>query len=828
MIGSVEAFVAALRSTPLLPDEQTDLAISFAGSFQDVQEYAKHLVRQKIISLYQAKKILANRTHELVIGSYVVVDKLGEGGMGKVYKAIQTRMKRLVALKVVKASLLKNEIALKRFQREMKAASSLAHPNIIRVFDADQIGDRYYLAMEYIEGPDLSRLVKENGPLDIGTACSLVRQTALGLQHAHEMGIVHRDIKPSNILVTVGPSGSVGPHSQAKILDMGLARAMAHEDDGVAATELTRAGTVVGTPDYMSPEQAKNSSLVDGRSDLYSLGCTLFYLVTGEVVFPNGNALEKLMSHQMDPPRSSQLIRFDVPTEVDQIIQTLLSKKPSERFQSGAALAKALTPFCGGENTTIPSSVLLAEAVEGDSSATLTASPPHEPFVFRSLDTVKIPPPSSPLQTPKSTGKTKVRPSGLRQEITASGPPHLTNSSTEPQLSPKNPRRRPQKVWLIILLILLATLLVTIFGLVFLFSLLENHPPKENGTKSPSETEVENTSLTPPIKKETPKKELLLPEKIEPFTKYCPDQTRHIIHLDLKKIANTPGPKYLTPHINKLFANLSEIAGIDLSIAIETLTLVITPPKDNIPIKIENENFVWILQGHHFVDEDSRKAFSSLAGVTTEVISPNDPKNGILYTYKPTPNEKLYFALFNNPSVAVLSKDKDLVIETIQKKCGSRVTKFQDESIAEGSNRVLNITNLNITKATQREIVFVLGVKHSWGLIDPREYKLDYLFLTINSENRGFVFDFRAVGPEKSLSKFTNELTNQLKNLARTVNSPDSKILDFIHEVLSRLNLSSVENKINFPRLQHLRCVIPKDKIENFLESFLTQNAPRK
>ncbi len=826
MIGSVEAFVAALRSTPLLPDEQTNLAISFASSFQDVQEYAKHLVRQKIISLYQAKKILANRTHELVIGSYVVVDKLGEGGMGKVYKAIQTRMKRLVALKVVKASLLKNEIALKRFQREMKAASSLTHPNIVRVFDADQIGDRYFLAMEYIEGPDLSKLVKESGPLDIGTACSLVRQAALGLQHAHDMGIVHRDIKPSNILVSVGASGTVGPDSQAKILDMGLARAMAQEEDGVTVTELTRAGTVVGTPDYMSPEQAKNSSLVDGRSDLYSLGCTLFYLVTGEVVFPHGNALEKLMSHQMDAPRSSQLIRFDVPTEVDQIIQTLLSKKPSERFQSGAALAQALSPFCRGENTTIPSTVLLAEAVEGDSSGTVTTAPPRDPFDFRSTEAVKAQVPSSTpiVETPRTTGKTKVRPSTFREGIKTSTPPPITNTQTKAPASPQNANRRPKKTWLFILLALLATLSVLIVGLILILSLLGNHEQKEKAPKSAAaEPELEKPSVSQqPPKKAPLKKERLLPETIEPFTKYCPDQATGILHLNLRNIAISPGAKYLLPYINKQFAEMSEIAGIDLSIALENLTLVLAPTKDKMSSTIEDENFLWIVQGHHFVDDDSRKAFSSLAGVTSEVVLPTDSHNGILYTYKRTPKVKFYFALFDTPSVAILSNNKDQVIEAIQKKCTSRITKFQDESISTAIGRGF----VNTPKAAHREMFMIFGVKHSWGWIDPREYGLEYLILGLNFENRGLVFDLSASGPEKALSKFHNDFVSRLKNQARTVEGPTSRAINSIHDVVSKFNW--LENKISTARLQHMRYTLSSDKIENFLEPFLPQKEPRK
>src|SRR5262249_47558127 len=190
-----------------------------------------------------------------------------------VYKAIQLNLNRTVALKIVRAALLKSRTALRRFKREVVAAAKLNHPNIVKVFDADEVGDRHFLAMEYIQGCDLSRLVKDRGPLPVATACSYIRQAALGLQHANDHGMVHRDIKPSNLLVAAGDNGRFTSRNVVKILDMGLARSQADDPGGdELSTELTRTGTVVGTPDFMSPEQAKNSSQVDHRSDLYSLG----------------------------------------------------------------------------------------------------------------------------------------------------------------------------------------------------------------------------------------------------------------------------------------------------------------------------------------------------------------------------------------------------------------------------------------------------------------------------------------------------------------------------------------------------------------------------
>ena len=237
--------------------------------------------------------------------------------------------------------------------------------------------------MEFIDGVDLARLVKDQGPLPIPVACSYIRQAALGLQLAHNQGIVHRDIKPSNLLVACDDKRQYGLRNQVKILDMGLARMQG--DDGAGdngSTDLTRTGTVVGTPDFMSPEQAKNSSQVDHRSDLYSLGCTTYFLLTGDVPFPNGSPLEKLLQHQMDQPRSVQLVRMDVPSEVATIVHCLLAKKPDQRFQSAAAIANALEPWCKGDATPIrPATVLVAEAAD-PASATLE-TPDGDPFDFQ-------------------------------------------------------------------------------------------------------------------------------------------------------------------------------------------------------------------------------------------------------------------------------------------------------------------------------------------------------------------------------------------------------------------------------------------------------------
>ena len=264
----------------------------------------------------------------------------------------------MVALKVIRKERLANNEAVKRFHREIQAAAKLTHPNIVMSFDADQTGATHYLAMEYVEGIDLSHLTRKEGPRTVEQACEYIRQAAVGLQYAHERGMVHRDIKPANLLLerpaeTNGKAeGSVSSvHLKraakplVKILDMGLARLQPHEqDDG--GTALSVDGSVMGTPDFMAPEQAKNSHQVDHRADIYGLGCTMFFLLTKQPPFPGGSNLEKLLKHQMDAPPPLANFRQDVPEGVQQILYHMLAKRPEERFASCGEVAAALEPYC--------------------------------------------------------------------------------------------------------------------------------------------------------------------------------------------------------------------------------------------------------------------------------------------------------------------------------------------------------------------------------------------------------------------------------------------------------------------------------------------------
>jgi serine/threonine protein kinase len=277
------------------------------------------------------------------IPGYELLRELGRGGMGVVYLARQAGLDRQVALKVILSGQHADRQERERFRREAQAAARLSHPNVVGVYEADHVGDVHYLAMEYVPGITLQRLVETAGPLPIARACDFVRQTALGLQHAHEKGLVHRDIKPSNIMV-VAPDGLPLPQRPVvKVLDMGVARLYQlrdlHEE---SLTTLTRDGAVIGTPDYIAPEQLEDPHAADIRADLYSLGCTLYFLLAGSVPFPGGTLIQKLDRQRWHTPPSVDQLRPEVPAGLARVVRRLMAKHPEDRYQEPRELAEAL------------------------------------------------------------------------------------------------------------------------------------------------------------------------------------------------------------------------------------------------------------------------------------------------------------------------------------------------------------------------------------------------------------------------------------------------------------------------------------------------------
>jgi serine/threonine protein kinase len=312
--------------------------------FADDEEFQRGLVAACAIGelpAFAASERLypaADRTDSLTqLGDYQILSKLGEGGMGSVYHAVHTRLGKIVAIKVLPVSQGANPIAISRFEREMKAIGGLDHPHLIRAYDAGEINRQHYLVMEYVDGVDLAVLGKTVGQLAIADACEIIRQAAMGLEYAHQQRLVHRDIKPSNLMLT-----SAG---QVKVLDMGLAL-LGHSED--ADHTLTSSGQIMGTVDYMAPEQGGDTHRVDVRADIYSLGATLYKLLTGQA--PHANlrhvtTMQKLTALATQPPVPIRQRRADIPDSLATIIQQMLAREPSDRMATPIEVAKALQPF---------------------------------------------------------------------------------------------------------------------------------------------------------------------------------------------------------------------------------------------------------------------------------------------------------------------------------------------------------------------------------------------------------------------------------------------------------------------------------------------------
>jgi serine/threonine protein kinase len=291
-----------------------------------------------------------------MIREYRLLKPIGRGGMGMVYLAEHTRLKRQVALKILPSERLADPQALSRFEREMEAVGRLDHPNIVRATDAGVIDGTHFLVMDLVDGPNIAQLARSNGPLSVADACEIVRQAAEGLQHVHEHGLVHRDIKPSNLVLT--PDGTI------RVLDLGLA--LLRTSDDVQAEELTAADQIMGTADYIAPEQAMSARTVDIRADIYSLGCTLYHLLAGQPPFRHpdySNPLRKMMAHTNEPIPPVTNFRDDLPADLVLVLDQMLAKRPEDRLTTPKDVAKRLQPFTDGAS-------LATLSVRGTSSLT--------------------------------------------------------------------------------------------------------------------------------------------------------------------------------------------------------------------------------------------------------------------------------------------------------------------------------------------------------------------------------------------------------------------------------------------------------------------------
>jgi serine/threonine protein kinase len=317
----LDSYVAELQHSAVLPNKP--------------EELARLLVRDGFLTSFQADHLLRGRRPKFVIGKYLILDRIGAGGMGAVYLCEHLQLERQVALKVLPADQVHDAGALARFMREAQAVAALNHPNIVRAYDVDVEGSTYFLVMEYVDGVNLQDLITRHGPLDPIRAAHYVSQSAAGLQHAHQAGLVHRDIKPANLLLS--RAGAV------KVLDLGLARFFHDDEDSITKEHSGQA--ILGTADYLSPEQGRNSHDVDIRADIYSLGATFYFLLVGKAPFAEGTLNQKLIWHQMKAPAPIQKLRPDVPEAMAAVVARMMAKDAAARFQTPADVVAALAPW---------------------------------------------------------------------------------------------------------------------------------------------------------------------------------------------------------------------------------------------------------------------------------------------------------------------------------------------------------------------------------------------------------------------------------------------------------------------------------------------------
>jgi serine/threonine protein kinase len=342
MAISVDQFVQQLLQSSLMSAAEVAALIDSLPANekpQDGEQLALELVHQEKLTAYQAQQIYAGKGNSLVLGNCVILDKLGQGGMGVVFKARHRSMDRLVAIKTIRPGAMRSHDAVQRFYREVKAAARLSHPNIVTAHDAGEHEGMHYLVMEYVEGKDLARLLAEHGPLPVAQTLQCMIQAARGLEYAHQQGIVHRDIKPGNLLVH--RSGTV------KVSDMGLARTVSTDavGDAVRDERLTGTAEVMGTFHFMAPEQAINTHQVDGRADIYALGCTLYCLVTGKLPYTGQTPIETMLAHREWPIPSLRASRPDVSPLLDDICHKMLAKRPEDRYQSMGEVVDAFAGY---------------------------------------------------------------------------------------------------------------------------------------------------------------------------------------------------------------------------------------------------------------------------------------------------------------------------------------------------------------------------------------------------------------------------------------------------------------------------------------------------
>jgi serine/threonine protein kinase len=341
-------FLDRLRQSRLLTEEELAAAAARFDGGEGAEAVLGGLADRGVLTRFQAARVLVGKGEDLVLGQYRVLDELGAGGFGRVYRALHTVMGRVVAVKVIAPELVEDERARAWFKREVLAVTQLYHPNIVMAYDANEADGRLFLVMEYVEGQNLDTLLRRQGPLPLAPACEMMRQAARALQYAHDKGIVHRDIKPGNMLIpaeALAPPAAGAAPVVLKVVDFGLARL--HHSARGNTLQVHNEKSFLGTPDYVSPEQAQNVHAVDIRSDLYSLGCTFYHVLAGRRPFRGATALETVVKHLKEDAEPLEQVRPETPPALCAAVQRLMEKDPARRFQTPTELLAELDLLCG-------------------------------------------------------------------------------------------------------------------------------------------------------------------------------------------------------------------------------------------------------------------------------------------------------------------------------------------------------------------------------------------------------------------------------------------------------------------------------------------------
>ncbi|MEZ6140816.1 MAG: protein kinase [Zavarzinella sp.] len=337
--ANIEDLLGLIRKSGMIDESRLSLYLSQLQSLgqlpNDVRKLAGAMVRDGLLTYFQAEQFLLGKWRGFTIGKYKLMERIGFGGMGQVFLCEHMYMRRRVAIKVLPPAKAEEPAALGRFYREARAAAALDHPNIVRTHDIDQDGNLHFLVMEYVDGSSLLEIVKKRGYLDPTRSAHYIWQSVQGLDHAYHVGVIHRDIKPGNILVD--------RYGISKILDMGLAR-FYHSDDDMLTKKYDEK-SVLGTADYVAPEQTVNSHDVDIRADIYSLGATFYFILTGQPPFPEGSISQKLIAHQTREPKPVRELRPEIPVEMEAVLKKMMAKSVEERYQTPLEVYEALLPF---------------------------------------------------------------------------------------------------------------------------------------------------------------------------------------------------------------------------------------------------------------------------------------------------------------------------------------------------------------------------------------------------------------------------------------------------------------------------------------------------